>query len=280
MIVPNGVKIKDFVTKYTTVDMPIPYKSLNIQLIKMRDVFSFLECYDILTIEKNKIADVKIIQMNYLQFIFNLLFNDKTWVDKFINIITISFGLEYNNNLFIDKYAKGAILCQQIDEQTSIFFFNGYDIKFIVERDIPTLVINNVEISAKEFDEIRKLIMYSNVIDYDDNEMSEDFKKVVNSYYKIKNKGLKVLTIEDKINVVMAQSSYTKEQILEMTYRNFEGVFNIAVEKTEYIVNKIAEIQGRTKQPIEHWIYKKDKSKYSHIFSDADKYIDEIAGKH
>jgi len=270
--------IQEYIEPYVTFDEPIPYKGLYLYPVKMKDVYKFLASVDILNIEKNKIADIQIIQMNYLQFLFNIVLSDIVWRKKLLGILTLCLKAESNETF--EEFPEDEVLVRTSLDRT-VYLYNGWDIRFEVFKNNQVyLYVNNIEIDGKSFDELRKIIMFQNVNEYDDAEMSDDFKEVVENYYKIKNKGMKSLTIEDKIDVVMSQTSYTKDDIKEISYRNFDRIFNKIIEKTEYVIGKIAEMQGCTKEPTEHWVYKKDKNKYSHIFSDADAFTNEIVGVH
>jgi hypothetical protein len=234
--------VKKYIEPYVSLSIPIPYENLLLYPIKVSQYFEFVNSINILLIEKNKIADIKIIQMSYLKFIATLLSSN----DENSNFYNCAFftlmSLVFNTD--VEKIA-----IEEKDKQC-------------------VLKINDVLLSAKQFDDVKKIILFQNLIDYDDTPMSDDYKKVIEDYYALKNKGIVAPSFEQKINVVISNTAYTEDSIKDMTYRRFCGLFNIIVEKTEYIVG----CNGYTrKEPPEHWIYKSHKDKYSEVFG-SDKF--------
>lgn len=267
--------IKAFVTSYTTFDKPIPYNGLLVYPIKLEDCFQFLESLDLLTYDKNTIPNPQVIKMSYLQFIFVLMIEESAWKYKLINILSLCLKAERTEPL--KDFPDLEILVQDLNDGRSMYFINGYNIKFeSINNNQIYLYVNDIKINSKEFDELKSIILFQNINDYDGVEMSEDFKKVIDDYYSLKNKGMKSLTLEDKIDAVMSQTGYTKQYLQLMPLRSFDRLFNKVVDHTEYIVNRIGEIHDRVKESPEHWVYKKDKNKYSNIFSSVEAYQTEL----
>ena len=98
--------------------------------------------------------------------------------------------------------------------------------------------------------------MFQNIIGYDDEYVSDDVKKVIDDYYAIKNKGLVNPSIEDKMSALTAMIGITKNQIIKMTYREFENTFKFAMDKNEYQIGRTAELSGNVKfdKPVDHWV--------------------------
>lgn len=241
--------VKSYIAPYVALSNPVPYKDLLIYPITLSQYYEFNINKDILLIEKNKIPDINVIQMSYLKYIIIKLLSDTTSID---------------NSFFKTK-----------GELYAVTFFSLLMMVFHVElQDIVvdtykyTLKIKNVEISAAEFDEVKKIILYQNLIDYDDTPMSDDYRKAITEYYALKNKGIIAPSLEDKINVVIANTAYTEDSIKQMTYRRFCGVFNMIVDKTDYVVGSNGYSR---KEPPEHWVYKTHKDKYSEVFG-SDKF--------
>lgn len=261
-IVPNNVKIQDFVEKYVTLNLPISYKGLNIYPTEMKNVYDFLDNYDILTIDKNTIGDIQIIQMSYLQFIFSLIVEDKIWRDKFLKIMNISFSIEKSLNLYNENYDYGELMALQ-EKDRVIMFFNGWNIYFCFEEENKiSLVINGVEISHKEFEEIKRLIMYLNIVDYDDSYIDPDVKRATDDYFAFINKGIEPLTIEKKMAKICAVNGLNKKNFLDMSYREFNMIFESCKDRIDYQA-----LVGKTEKPMEHWMYKKPFDPYKEAFS-------------
>lgn len=242
--------VKKYIEPYVTFSEPIPYKNLYIYPIKLNKYYEFISCVDILLFEKNKIPDINIIQMSYLKFLATKLIN--------------------NEEMFDDKIKKGDIYSFKFFSLMALVF--NVDISkiniAIDKNDVVYLKVDDEIFTAQEFDDIKKIILFQNLNDYDDVQMSDDYKKVIEEYYSIKNKGMIVPTLEDKIDAVMAKTSYNEKSIKELTYRRFCRIFDKVVSYTEYVVG----CNGYTrKEPPENWIYKTNKQKYSEVFG-SDKF--------
>lgn len=270
-IVPNDVKIQDFVEKYATLNKPIPYKDLNIYLVKMNDVYDFLENYDILTIDKNSINDIQIIQMNYLQFTFSLIVDSEIYRDKFLKMMKVCCGVKKSIELYNKNYNYGELMTLQ-DNDGVILFFNGWNLCFsIKENDKISLIINDVEISPKEFEEIRRLIMYLNIADYDDSYIDPDVREIMEDMNRIKNKSYSPPTIEKQMSVITSETGMSKSKLLEMTYREFTLLFNTTINKIDYQINRRADLQNKEfRQSVPHWIYEQSNNRLDGILINRD----------
>lgn len=242
--------VKEYVEQYTIFSEPIPYKDLELYPIMVKDYLVFDSCVDILQIEKNKIPDIKVIQMSYLKFLILKLFKDDS--PSMINELT-------NGELYEYKFVKLLSLIFHVEENEVIFGQYG--------NGLVGIKIKDVEISHQEFDEIRKIILFQNIYDYDDIEMSDDFKRVVSEYYQEKNKNIISPTLEDKIDVIITKTSLNEEQIKNMSYRRFCRIFDRVRDEIDYIVGS----NGYTrKEPPEHWIYRQKKEKYGEVFAGSE----------
>ena len=88
-------------------------------------------------------------------------------------------------------------------------------------------------ISADDFDEIRRIILYQNILDYTDRYIDPD-------YYRLKNKDSKNVPLEHKIICVQSKTGMSIESIGKLTIRNFLQLFSIIVEESEYTALKFA----------------------------------------
>ena len=62
---------------YIEMDKPIPYVTRHKQVIllypvKLKEANDFVNCYNVLTIDKNTFEDIEIIQSSYLQFLLQI----------------------------------------------------------------------------------------------------------------------------------------------------------------------------------------------------------------
>ena len=244
--------IKKYIEPFLTLGKPIEYKGLKIHSLKVKDYYDSVSAIDILTKEKNKIPDIKVIQMSYLQYIRDELFEDMTetenkdwsvgkiWIYKFYTLLSVVFQVTFDKIVF-SQNEKGKIV----------------------------LKIADVEISAKEFDEIKDIILFSNISGYDNRYVDPDVQKIKDVYVNAKNNGVKRLSLEEQILFLIKSTGILKKDILEMTYRDFQIMFGLSVDEIEYQINKTAEMSGNVKfkQPIKHFLYGESQDIYEEMFS-------------
>lgn len=254
--------VKDYVTRYATLDEPVPYKSLLIYPVLVRDFFSFASYYDVIQIDKDSIADPDIISMSYLKFLIEVVFKDETKLGN----------TEYTiGEINKDKFVLLMQLCFHLSDED--------ELKLFIENNKYYIYIKDEKIKAKEFDEIIKIIMFQNVYDYFDDYIDPDFKKAVDEYYAIKNKGLVNPDLESKMAALTAMTGMKKKDFLDMTYREFENVFHSALSKMDYEISHTAEMSGFVKfdKPIDHWVYQRKKNRYEDAFTSSEGFKDKIS---
>ena len=246
------IDIEQLILQYFQNDFSCPYKLgcgyiLNINPIKVKDWSIFERSLGILEIDKNKINDFEIIQMSYLEFLCNKILSDKSCTQQLINIFNYAMN---EDNIHLGK-------------------FNNKSVLIICDKDD----IKKGFITSKEFDEISKIILFQNIKDYDDREVNEDVKELMQEYYKIKYRDIKDPTLEEKKTYVIAKTGIKMSDINEMTYRTFSQVYKHSIDDVLYIGDKI--IQGSEKyemkkgQEVKHPLFEKPKDPYAEIFSNT-----------
>ena len=135
----------------------------------------FLSSMNILLVDKNSSPSVDIIQMSYLEFIYKVLFQDEINIDRFVNIL--KYCLHMNS--------------PQI----------GFDEKnkhFLVDKE------SGILIGSKDFDNIKRLILYQNLVHYDDEYVNPEIKAMMNEIDELKNKGVDTQNIKRRIAIITA----------------------------------------------------------------------------
>jgi len=227
--------------QYFTFDKPIPFKSFNIYPVMLEQYYDFMYCHDILDIDKNSISDVKVIKMTYLEFLIALLEESELVQYKLSTILEV---------------------CLRID-------LNTVEVKIC---DNNKLYINGELINSKDFDELRKIILYQNIATYSDEYIDPDIKNMQERYNRIINKNKEQIeppTLEDLMVSLIAEIGYTMEYVTGLSYRKFYLLLKKVEDKIDYKILKSAEMSGNVtfKEPIEHWIYKKKKDKFANAFA-------------
>lgn len=275
--------IKEYVDKYVTLQKPVPLYGLQIKPILVRDFFQFNSAKDVLNIEKNKIPNIDIIQMTYLRFLLMMMLEQDEFKEDFLTILALSLGVKYDATKRNPSFEPNETLTQQIRKDEVEVWINGWDVKFRLSDDKVILCLYDdedlVEIDDAQFDELRKVILLQNIYKYDDTEMSDDFRRVVEEYYRLKNKDIVLPTLEDRLMAVCVSSAYKLEELYVMPLRLFDALLERSIDKLEYQVNKLIVnlAQGKVEGfNLSHWVYKTKKDKYSEIFTDAQDLVKKV----
>ena len=237
---------------YFYFDLPVEYiikdKSLFIYPITVKDSEIFLSSASVLSIDKNASDSVEIIQMSYLAFIYNVLFQDEINISKFANIL---------------KYCLHA-------EKPDVGFDNN---------SRPYLKINDdISIGAKDFDNIRRIIMYQNLVHYDDEYINPEIKKMMDEVDAVKNAGIEQPSIERRMAIITAHCGISKREQMNMTYRSHSLLFEEVYGEVEFeTVRPIMMYAGRSNE-IDHWIYRKKKGKFDGYFQSTKQYTEKMGG--
>jgi len=261
------VDIELYQNSYFLTDEPVPYRlscgvAINIYPIMVKESLIYNSCIDILQHNKNQSGDINIIKMSYLEYLINCITNNQIHPYKLITLLKMclnieDLSIEYKD----DKIVLGLVEITKDD--------NGKDKRVVYAW-----------ITSKEFDEIKKIILYQNQHDYEDIEVSKDIQKIMEDYYKITSNGNIKVTLEEKMAFLGTQAGLTKKQILDMTYREFNMRFDLAIDQLEYQINKMAEAGGaQFKEKIQHFIFKQKVDKLKQFFGDGDKFKETIEGK-
>lgn len=241
---------------YFYFDEPVPYKAsngiVNITPISLRDSEAFLASIDILNIDKNSSPDPKVISMSYLAFLYNIEFAKESNVIKFVNVMNLCLGFTNPCTKWLGRKA---------------FLYDGN---------------SGIEINQREFDDIRKIIMYQNFIRFDDTYIDPHLKKAMAEQDALKNKNFEIPSLERRIAIVTAHTGISKAEQLKMSYRSHTLLFEEVGGEVEYLTTRpIAVYAGKTNE-MEHWIYKKSKDKLEGYIKSVDSYTQSMgsnAGK-
>lgn len=142
------------------------------------------------------------------------------------------------------------------------------------------LAINGHDISVADFNRLRKIILYQNLPDYEDDsyvdkEIRDDF--ALKAEMQSRHSGR--ASLEQKIICVCAKSSYKIEEIYNMSIRKFTMLLSTINDVLEYQITRTGLMSGMVSlkdgKEIDHWIYKKKKSVYDSAV-DAQAFTDKI----
>ena len=229
---------------YFTFDKPVPYKLkcgsiLQIKPVLLEDSMIFTSSYGILDIDKNLSTEVEVIQMSYLQFLMDRVipFVEHS-KQQLVNICLLCLGFEFP---YIDLNEKGKPIL--------IDFAQDTESKDIYPRHI---------ITAKEFDEIKKIILYQNLPNFDDEYINPELKANMEEYDRLKGKNIVQPTLERRMAIISAHTGISKAEQNAMTLRAHSSLFAEVVGEVEFSANKAIALYAGKGDNVQ-WIFQKAK---------------------
>ena len=218
-----------------TFDDPIDYKGLLLYPVSIRKINKFLQSSSVIRIQKEYIPDKEIIKMSYLKFLMTNIDKEKE---------------EYGESLTFDLLALCFMICMRIEE---------ISIRLFVDKDGKAkLILSGVEIDENEFDYLRKLILYQNLPNYDDELMNPDLKNDLEQADKIKNGGEETEDFEHLIANLVIGTGMNIDDVKNLPIRKFYIIGQVMDRKLHYSIYKQASVGGfvEFKQPITHYLKK------------------------
>ena len=248
----------DYLAKaYFYFDEPVPYKlddehTIYINPISVRDSQFFLDSVDLLTVDKNSLPDPVIIQMSYLQFILDVLLQGDM---KKVNM---------------QKMQNLLILC--LDMKHPIAHKNEKGKPYLVEGD------NEYQITHKQFDDIKRIILYQNIPHFDDTYINPEAKAAMNQIDILKSQDYEDMTIERKMAIIMSHTGVLKKDQLDMTYRSHCLLYEEVCGEVEFTTTRPVALFGGKGKELPHWIYRKKKNKFNDYFISDKAYHKSMGG--
>lgn len=249
------INIKQLEMMYFSNDESVPYGLknslngknviLNIKPILVKDWSLFGGCLDLFEYQQQDYNDINILSMNYLDFVINILLKQVN--EQNINVYETKLAMIFNYSCNISDIRLGT--------------FKKKNCLVIFEDNKEVAII-----TAKEFDEIRKIILYQNRYDYDDRYVNPDVKRLYETYARSKNKNVENPTLEKQKIFVISKTGISMKDINNMTYRTFSQIYRTNVQVDLYFANKMLQANERIKDDVVYPLYEKEKDKYAELF--------------
>ena len=244
------VDLKSLELQYFCNGYDVPYKVkeggiLNIKPILVKDYPYYESAKSILEIPKNEMGEISIIQMSYLEFLFNLIATDEKYTDCFLIICKLCLGYE---KVAKQEHKNKQCLCLCDDDKI---------IKYII--------------TPKEFDDICKIILNQNDANYDSRYVNPEVRELMEQYYKVKYSNSRHPSLEEKKAYVTSRTGIDIETLNNMTYRYFDLVYSSSVNSEIYIAQKMVQCAYKyeVKEEIKHPLFEPKKDPYAEIFEDT-----------
>lgn len=242
---------------YFYFDEPVPYKlddehTIYINPISVRDSQFFLDSVDLLTVDKNSLPDPVIIQMSYLQFILDVLLQGdmkKVNMQKMQNLLILCLGMKH-----------------------PVAYKNEKGKPYLVEGN------NEYQITHKQFDDIKRIILYQNIPHFDDTYINPEAKAAMNQIDILRSQDYEDMTIERKMAIIMSHTGILKKDQLDMTYRSHCLLYEEVCGEVEFTTTRPVALFGGKGKELPHWIYRKKKNKFNDYFVSDKAYHKSMGG--
>lgn len=151
----------------------------------------------------------------------------------------------------------------------------GDDAKITYNSDNLDFFINGVLITNEIFDDLRKIIIIQNDVDFKVDEfMNMDTLKALEKTLEFEaKKNKQQADIEDYIDSLVIGLKVTEDYISELTIRKFWRYINRINKHEDYIACRSGEMSGMVtfKEPIQHWMTSMEiTDKYKNFKTDED----------
>lgn len=256
-----AIDLEYLTNAYFTTDEPVPYnlkcgKTIEITPVKMSKVMVFVSSYGVLTIDKNQSNDVEVIQMSYLKFISTLM-KDKAIMQQMTNICLLCLGFEMPFIRYDDR-GRAILSNLRIDHE---------------HESVEELF----SITAKEFEDIRRIILYQNIPTYDDAYINPELRTAMDEMDALRAKGIELPSMERRISIITSHTGIPKSEQLKMSLREHSLLFEEVGKEVDYIALKgVASNNGNSDNV--QWIYKKSKGKFDDYITSVEQYNKSMGG--
>ena len=294
MAKPNKIKdnLEMYEQVYFTHDEPVPLKGhLKVYPVLVKDYNLFYSCIDIFTINKNE--DPNGITMSNLDYFIYLMQpeqpNSEMFTRKAINMFELIFHIKNGIKCECDKDNDTYISYEDIykfiaeKEQNAQGELSNEDImKYFYEikkcpkcgkirddlikfNDLPNgkkdLIVDGVEIDKTTFDELRTLVCYYNMPDYDDEYVDPELEAELQEAARLENPNATSPALEKQESCLVASTSYKYSELKELSIRKLVLLLRTVDKKLHYFTYRQAEASGMVsfKSELPHWIYGSDK---------------------
>lgn len=251
---------EDSLYQYLLFSSPIRYTNdLVLYPVKMGDILDFSLFKSSITVRKNSIFPVKrIIKMSYLEFIFYCHNN-------------IDLAIEYQMPLLPRYYSFAFMLLK--------LAFNGQEV--LANPETGGFKINGIKITDDQFDDIRRIIIIQNGIDFDIDEFlhydtEQELLKAQDAV-----SGKEKASLEDYIDSVCVGMDLSEDKVRELTIRKFWRYVKRISKRDVFNVMKSAESSGmvKFKEPVQYWMCELDDGdKFKDVKTDSQSLQKMISG--
>lgn len=244
---------KDTLLPFLMYNKPIQYNErIKLYPVTMNDILIFQNLSKSIIVRKNSIfREKKIIKMTYLEFLLYCYGNIE--LETLYSIPNLSEYLIYAIQL-LQLCCKDAEI--KINQQTF------------------QIMINDEIINPQIFDDLRRIIIIQNDIDFDIDEfINYNTEQRLLKAEMEQNKDGDKIDIEDYIDSMVIALNTTEDRIMNMAIRKFMRYLKRYQLHENYTIYKTGECSGMVsfKEPIKYWMVSLDENdKYRNLKTDEE----------
>lgn len=247
---------KDYLLPYLMYNKPVEYdEHITLFPVTMNDILLFQALSKSITVRKDSIfRDKKIIKMTYMEFLIYCF-----------------------NNKELEKQYKIDNLSQYFIQLLHLCCKNS---KIEINHQTGSLCINEETITPDIFDDLRRIIILQNGIDFDIDEfLNYDTEQRLKKAERDQNKNDDNIDIEDYIDSLIIALDITEERIMNMTIRKFWRYIKRFQLYENYTILKTGESTGmvKLKEPLKYWMTSlEENDKYKNLKTNESELRDKI----
>jgi len=240
------------IDKYTTYDLPVPYKKILIYPVTVQDYFAFMTYAECLMTEKNFIPDIKVISMTELEYLYYATQQDM------------------EKTPYILQFDRLLSLC--LKEDKSFEKIEKSIERYEEKNGKPFFIIGDEEYDSNDYAELKKIICEQNSLELPDPTISKEVRDSLEEARKYRQKitGTMPASFEDYMISFATATGWSLEYIYSMTVRKFiksvRRLDNLIHYKIYLAASMSGMVEFKDKSFIKHWLTNID---------DSDKYSDE-----
>lgn len=167
-----------------------------------------------------------------------------------------------------ETFLKNLHHCEKCDcDKVDVIRYEEYEEN---NKKKKILYIDNIPINRKQFDELRQIVCYQNILDHDDEYIDPELKAELEEAARLRNPNAIQPSLEKQEACILTNSAYTFETIKDMTIRKMVLLLRTIDAKLHYMAYRQGELSGMVKfnKEIDHWIYSNNKpNKFDSIVS-------------
>lgn len=295
------MKEQDFLRKleyveqiYFSNDEPVPLKEgLKIHPVKLKDYYKFYSLIGCFTVDKNIDIENMGISKSHLSYALMLLEKDRQgFGNRFTELLKMVFEVEnyiicsnkdcdlenqdlllfYSKLFSLQKEYETASFERKVEIEQEVEILCACpkcgsplreNIGIITNDKKKQLFVGHVEITKDDYDFLRRIYCYQNILDYDDKYVDPELKEALDEKKRLESLDSETPSLEKQEAAVITGSSYTFETIKNLSLRKFTMLLRVIESRLQYEAMRTGEMSGMVtfKNPIPHWLYSNNKKK-------------------